>query len=547
MPARPAAHLVGDAGEGDVALDEVVAPEQVRQRVAAGRVEHAGQRQPVVAGPDLRNADRGVDPVELAVLREQRGQALDLAGEVGPAGERGRRGCRPGQSQVGAGLGHVEAPLEQPPAAAGDGSHAEGDPTGEEEAAPVQRGALAVARAQDLAQPVDHALVGVGGTGPGHGVVDDRRGRGGGGERGQQPLQRDDPGHRADHRREHVERAAGGAGDRGDRADGTEEGDAGDPDGPAAEGHDPQQQRVERDDHQRPGDQHDLVVLAEVPDRELLDRLRRQRDDGVADGDDRRGRRPHERGGQLGEPEGDRGGQQAGQRAEGVPQPAAPGVPGAGCARCRSGSLPRAGHALPSSAGPRSGFVAYDISSAASPGSGGAADLRGFPRVRLRARRRRSYVRRGHDAADADLRPCRGGRDGRARGDDAALRRHHVAGTRRARRGRAARPARPLAGRGGALRARQRAAAPRRRTRAHRLRLVPPAAAAVGPLDGSGGVVPARRADAARDGLDRRGHGDLAAGARARRRRRHQPARPSDPRLGAPAAGPEPRREDQPG
>ena len=53
----------------------------------------------------------------------------------------------------------------------------------------------------------------------------------------------------------------------------------------------PTQQRVERDDDQRAGDEGDLVVLAEGPDRELLDRLRRQRDGGVADRDDRGGRR----------------------------------------------------------------------------------------------------------------------------------------------------------------------------------------------------------------------------------------------------------------
>ena len=63
-PGEPAADLVGDAGEGDVALDEVVAREEVGQRVAARGVEHPGQRQPVVGGPDLRDADRGVDPVE---------------------------------------------------------------------------------------------------------------------------------------------------------------------------------------------------------------------------------------------------------------------------------------------------------------------------------------------------------------------------------------------------------------------------------------------------------------------------------------------------
>ena len=64
-------------------------------------------------------------------------------------------------------------------------------------------------------------------------------------------------------------------------------------------------------------------------------------------------------------PEGDRGGQQAGQRAQRVPQPAAP-ASRTGSARRRSGRLQRAGHALPSTRRPRSGFVVYDISSAAS-------------------------------------------------------------------------------------------------------------------------------------------------------------------------------------
>ena len=63
--------------------------------------------------------------------------------------------------EVGAVLGDVEAALEQPAPAACDGGRAERDPAGEEEAATVQAGALAVAGAEDLAQPVDHPLVGM--------------------------------------------------------------------------------------------------------------------------------------------------------------------------------------------------------------------------------------------------------------------------------------------------------------------------------------------------------------------------------------------------
>src|SRR3954451_6235725 len=72
-----AAHLVGHAGERDVALDEVAAVEQVLEREGARGVEHAGQRQPVLRRPQLGHGDRGVDPVEVPVGREQRGQALD--------------------------------------------------------------------------------------------------------------------------------------------------------------------------------------------------------------------------------------------------------------------------------------------------------------------------------------------------------------------------------------------------------------------------------------------------------------------------------------
>ena len=124
------------------------------QRVAARRVEHAGQRQPVVAGPDLRNADGGVDPVELAVVREQRRQAVDLSGEVGAAGQGAAAGARRGQGEVGAGAGDVEAALQQPAPAAGDRGRAEGDPAGEEEPPAVEGRALAVPGAEDLAQPV---------------------------------------------------------------------------------------------------------------------------------------------------------------------------------------------------------------------------------------------------------------------------------------------------------------------------------------------------------------------------------------------------------
>ena len=61
----------------------------------------------------------------------------------------------------------------------------------------------------------------------------------------------------------------------------------------------------------------------------MLDRLRRQGDDGVAHRHDRRGRGPDEAGDQFGDPQRDRGGQQTGQRAEHAPQ-AAPRALGSG-------------------------------------------------------------------------------------------------------------------------------------------------------------------------------------------------------------------------
>ena len=219
---------------------------------------------------------------------------------------------------------------------------------------------------------------------------------------------------------------------------------------------------------QRPGDQHDLVVLAEVPDRELLDRLRRQGDDGVADRDDRRGRRPHERGGQLGEPEGDRGGQQAGQGAERVaadPEGRRPGTGRPG----RGGGLHRGGHALPSEPAhdPDSLRTTFLRRRPADRGRGPSARLDACRSQPRRASRRRTPPMPTSVRVAVVLMA--------ARGDAAALRRHHLAGPRRARRGVGA-PARPLAGRGGALRARQRLALPRRRGGARRRRLVPAAA-----------------------------------------------------------------------
>src|SRR4051812_46639973 len=107
------AHLVGDAGEGDVAFDEVTAVEEVLERVAAGRAEHAGQREPVLRRPQLRHGDGRVDPVEVAVGGEEGAEPLDLRGEIGALRQprRGRGGL--GEADLATGVRDVEAPAQQ--------------------------------------------------------------------------------------------------------------------------------------------------------------------------------------------------------------------------------------------------------------------------------------------------------------------------------------------------------------------------------------------------------------------------------------------------
>jgi hypothetical protein len=100
-------------------------------------------------------------------------------------------------------------------------------------------------------------------------------------------VQGGDAGRRAEQGRQDVQRAAGRPGGGGQRTHQTEDRD---PDGAEAavpQADETDEHRVQGDDRERPDDEGDLVVLAEGLDGEGLDRLRGERDDGVADRDDR--------------------------------------------------------------------------------------------------------------------------------------------------------------------------------------------------------------------------------------------------------------------
>ena len=144
----------------------------------------------------------------------------------------------------------------------------------------------------------------------------------------------------------------------------------------------------------------------------------RQRDDGVADRDDRGGRRARRCAAtSSATPEGDGGGEQSGERAETDARPRRPPSPGIGGAGRGSGTLLRSWSRSTFGRGPGSGFVvpacSRPVAIRAVPG-GPAAHLSRWDRAHFSRTRRGSRID-GRPGADADVRPRRDDRDGAAR------------------------------------------------------------------------------------------------------------------------------------
>jgi hypothetical protein len=123
--------------------------------------------------------------------------------------------------------------------------------------------------------------------------------------RPRQPDRRPGRGHqrhgrhgRAGQRRHHVEAAP--LADRGRDADRGEYREGGEPVSQPPHGQHANQHGERGQQHHNAGDQGRLVVLAEVRDREFLDRHGGQVDSGLADRGDRSAVRPGDRGRQLG-------------------------------------------------------------------------------------------------------------------------------------------------------------------------------------------------------------------------------------------------------
>ena len=148
----------------------------------------------------------------------------------------------------------------------------------------------------------------------GNKVLGALRGRGSGGAEQQEQDERAG-GHA--HERRHC---VGGAGERpgldGRDAEGGETGQPGQPIRQPAPGEDPDDHGEDREHDVDPGEQHGLVVAAELLDHEVLDRDRGQVDHRAADRDHRLPRGPGDAGHHLGHPKRGRRGQQPGQGAD---------------------------------------------------------------------------------------------------------------------------------------------------------------------------------------------------------------------------------------
>ena len=232
---------------------------------------------------------------------------------------------------------------------------------------------------------------------------------------------------------------------------------------------------------QRPGDQRDLVVLAEGRDREVLHRFRRQGDGGVAR-PRRPARTPVRRGRRPVRPT------PSATAAASSPAsaPSAPQTAAAAPGRRpgREPDLHGGGHTQPSRASAirihRRAFTPVGVVPAP-PG------LSGLRRADLSAARR-SRARRRHPAAvDARVRPGRRDHDGRAR--RAAARQRRAALVRLRRRGRPASSSEAdgiTAAEAAPVRAARPDPLPRARADPRAGRLVPAPPPAVGPLDRAG-------------------------------------------------------------
>ena len=282
-----AADLVGHAGQGDVGLGE-----RPLQQLIEGDVQlpldHAVHPEVPRLRRDLGQAERGVHPVEAPVGRGERADPGD--GEVRAARRRWPADLRAGEPDRGARRGHVE-PGQQRLAGPGPGDREGGGPgRGEEEPAAVW-GTRDVT-AGGLSAP------------------------GGRGSRGADQQEQDDRAsghaHEGGHR---VGRTRHGPGRDGRDADSGENGQPGQPVGQSAPAQDPDKHGEKREHDIDSGEQHGLVVAAEMLDGEVLDRNGGQVDSRASDRDHRFPRGPGDAGHQLGHADRHRDGQEPGQGA----------------------------------------------------------------------------------------------------------------------------------------------------------------------------------------------------------------------------------------
>ena len=295
-----AADLVGDAGEGDVALDQ-----RHGQQVVVGEgdrvVDHAVDRQAPARRVDLRGDQADVDAVEAVDRGGEGGHAGDLraggqrrgrrgrCGQGGPAASGGSRRCGPGRRR-----------MPPPPASAATTAVRPRVATKPRRPKPPVRGAVGVSVRPGIATGARTTRGARGARGPEAGDDDEQGG---------------DPGDAGDDRRDRVERRRRGR-PRVRGADDAQQGDPGEGDAAVGPRDQPEDGGEDEEGDADRADEDGLVVVAEQPDGERLGRGRRGVDQGGADGDDRRGRRRDEGGDEVADPDGDTGGHDPGGRPQ---------------------------------------------------------------------------------------------------------------------------------------------------------------------------------------------------------------------------------------
>ena len=312
-----AADRVGDADQGHVVLDQRQ-PQQVVEAELDRVVHHPGDLQRPVLRRHLRHDQVGVHPVEAVVRGEERGDTGDV--QRGPGRHRRGRDGRARQPDRRPQRGHVE-PAQQLLArpAAPRRQHGRPGPEGEE---PPPTGRLNCL--VPVLQPVDP-----------HPRLEDRkiwsreiclrvrrpRGRHCGRPPWFHPGGPDQEDHRhggdrhPDQGGRHVRQAGRRAADDRGHAERAEHRQPRQADPEPANRQHPDHRGEDRELHHDPRQEHVLVVAAEVGDREVLQRYRRQVDRDAADRDHRAAERAGDPGHQLRHPERDRRRQEPGQRA----------------------------------------------------------------------------------------------------------------------------------------------------------------------------------------------------------------------------------------